>query len=197
MAGYNDFSEKTRVQVPATVHLCRLGYKYLSHIAESDYDASTNILTGIFKSAVQRLNPGASEQDVASALSELISKSGNDDLGREFYKLVTQKTGLKIIDFENPDNNEWHCTTEFTCRNDETTDEFRPDITCFVNGLPLAFIEVKIPNNRQGIIAERDRTNERMSNNAFRKFLNVTQLMIFSNNQEYDSESIVPISGTP
>lgn len=195
MAGYNEFSEKTRVQVPAAVHLCRLGYKYLSHITEDDYDASTNILTGIFKSAVQRLNPEASEQDVASALSELISKSGNDDLGREFYKLVTQKSGLKFIDFDNPDNNDWHCTTEFTCRNEETTDEFRPDITCFVNGLPLAFIEVKIPNNRQGIIAERDRTNERMANNAFRKFLNVTQLMIFSNNQEYDNESIVPISG--
>lgn len=195
MAGYNEFSEKTRVQVPAAVHLCRLGYKYLSHITEDDYDASTNILTGIFKSAVQRLNPEASEQDVESALAELISKSGNDDLGREFYKRITQDTGLRIIDFDNPENNEWNCTTEFTCLNEETTDEFRPDITCFVNGLPLAFIEVKIPNNRDGIIAERDRMNKRMANNAFRRFLNVTQLMIFSNNQEYDAESIVPISG--
>jgi len=35
----------------------------------------------------------------------------------------------------------------------------------------------------------------RMSNEKFRRFLNVTQLMIFSNNQEYDNESRVPIQG--
>ena len=34
-----------------------------------------------------------------------------------------------------------------------------------------------------------------MSNKRFRRFLNVTQLMIFSNNQEYDTENRVPIQG--
>ena len=85
--------------------------------------------------------------------------------------------------------------SEFTCENPESHDNFRPDITCFVNGLPLAFIEVKIPNNREGILAERARMNRRFSNRAFRSFLNVTQLMIFSNNQKYDNESRVPIQG--
>lgn len=103
----------------------------------------------------------------------------NADLGREFYALLSANSGVKLVDFENPDNNEWHVTTEFTCHNDETDDEFRPDITCFVNGMPLAFIEVKKPNNHEGILAERDRINMRMSKKCFHTFFNITQLMIF------------------
>ena len=38
----------------------------------------------------------------------------------------------------------------------ETGKNFRPDITCFINGIPVAFIEVKKPNNRDGILAERE-----------------------------------------
>jgi type I restriction enzyme, R subunit len=109
--------------------------------------------------------------------------------------LLSANSGVKLVDFENPDNNEWHVTTEFTCHNDETDDEFRPDITCFVNGMPLAFIEVKKPNNHEGILAERDRINMRMSKKCFRTFFNITQLMIFSNNQEYDNTNRVPIQG--
>lgn len=195
MAGNHNFTEKTRVQVPATLHLCRLGYKYLPFINESEYDAKTNILKEVFVKAVQRLNPSVSETEIRDVLGELISKCSNDDLGREFYKRVTQNTGIRIIDFEHPENNDWHCTTEFTCENKDTSDNFRPDITCFINGLPLVFIEVKIPNNHNGILAERDRINKRMANPAFKTFFNATQFMIFSNNQEYDTESIVPISG--
>ena len=122
--------------------------------------------------------------------------SNNDDLGREFYQLLSANSGIKLIDFENPDNNDWHVTTEFTCENEDTEDEFRPDITCFVNGLPLAFIEVKKPNNHEGILAERERINKRMSKSCFRRFFILTQLMIFSNNMEYDTlGGIVPIQG--
>lgn len=41
-------NENTRVQVPAALHLCKLGYIYLDKI--DSYDHSTNILTGIFLS---------------------------------------------------------------------------------------------------------------------------------------------------
>ncbi|MCD8291951.1 MAG: DEAD/DEAH box helicase family protein, partial [Prevotella sp.] len=54
---------------------------------------------------------------------------------------------------------------------------------------------VKKPNNRDGILAERERINKRMRNDKFRRFMNITQLMIFSNNQEYDNENRVPIQG--
>ena len=39
------FNENTRVQVPAAVHLCRLGYQYYGAIAPEEFDASTNVLT--------------------------------------------------------------------------------------------------------------------------------------------------------
>ena len=191
--GNASFNENTRVQVPAALHLCKLGYNYLDNIPA--YDAKTNILKDVFQNAVKRLNPEMSSQDASLLLSKIINMADNDDLGREFYQLLSANSGVKLIDFENPDNNDWHVTTEFTCENEETEDEFRPDITCFVNGLPLVFIEVKKPNNHEGILAERDRINKRMRKRCFRRFFNVTQLMIFSNNQEYDNESRVPIQG--
>ena len=187
------FNENTRVQVPAAMHLCRLGYIYLDNITE--YDSKTNILTDVFLRSVQRLNPELSELQAKQLLNEITLILDNNDLGREFYNKLSSNSNIKLIDFQDVDRNEWHVTTEFTCENQDSGDSFRPDITCFVNGLPLAFIEVKKPNNHDGILAERERINIRMRNEKFRRFLNVTQLMIFSNNQEYDNENRVPIQG--
>lgn len=83
--------------------------------------------------------------------------------------------------------------TELTYQNGE--DEFRPDITLLINGLPLAFIEVKKPNNRDGIIAEHTRMNKRFAKKVFRRFANITQIMVFSNNMEYDDNDVEPIEG--
>ena len=143
------FSEITRVQIPAILHLTRLGYTYLPVI--DDYDHKTNILTDIFTNKIKQLNPKAKKQEIKILLDTLIRVANNDDLGREFYKLINNTNGLKIIDFDNPENNDWHCTAEFTCKDENSGENFRPDITCFINGLPLAFIEVKIPNNKDGI----------------------------------------------
>lgn len=189
------FNENTRVQVPAALHLCKLGYQYLDENDIMVYDHKTNILTDVFLRSVKRINPEVSSEEVSTLYSKVVNMADNADLGREFYALLSANSGVKLVDFENPDNNEWHVTTEFTCHNDETDDEFRPDITCFVNGMPLAFIEVKKPNNHEGILAERDRINMRMSKKCFRTFFNITQLMIFSNNQEYDNTNRVPIQG--
>lgn len=189
------FNENTRVQVPAAIHLCRLGYTYLDRIDAAEYEPSTNILVGVFREAMSRLNPEMSDAEISLQLSSLVQAAKNDDLGREFYRKTTSVSGVRFIDFDNPNNNLWHCTTKFTCENPDTHDSFRPDITCFVNGLPLAFIEVKKPNNHEGMLAERERLNTRFRNKAFRPFLNITQLMIFSNNQEYDSENVVPVQG--
>ena len=150
------FNENTRVQVPAALHLCRLGYIYLDSIGESDCEPNTNILVNVFREAVSNLNAGITEDRINALLSELVQAAKNDDLGREFFQKITATSGERIIDFVNPNNNLWHCTTELTCENPETHDNFRPDITCFVNGLPLAFIEVKKPNNHEGMLAERE-----------------------------------------
>lgn len=130
------FNENTRVQVPAAIHLCRLGYTYLDRIDVAEYESSTNILTDIFHEAMSRLNPEMSDAEISLQLSGLVQAAKNDDLGREFYQKITSDSGVRFIDFNNPNNNLWHCTTEFTCEDPETHDNFRPDIMCFVNGLP-------------------------------------------------------------
>lgn len=184
--------------MPALVHLTRLGYSYFGKIHEEDagtiYDPDTNILLKVFKEQFAKLNPGK-EGLAEQTLKDIRLELNNDDLGRTFYKRLTSVSPIKLVDFENPDNNIFQCTAEFTCRNGE--DNFRPDITLFINGLPLVFIEVKKPNNYGGMVAEANRmTLQRFPNKKFRRFINITQLMIFSNNMEYDAKGgVVPIEG--
>lgn len=192
------FTEATRVQMPALVHLTRLGYTYYGKLYEDmagkKYDPDTNILLEVFKEQFCALNPGR-EGEVDETLRMIRQELDNDDLGRGFYKRLTSVSPVKLVDFDEPKNNVYHCTAEFTCKRDQ--DEFRPDITIFVNGLPLVFIEVKKPNNRGGMVEESTRMNrQRFPNKKFRRFINITQFMIFSNNMEYDTlGGIVPVQG--
>lgn len=198
MSNINKFNEATRVQMPALVHLTRIGYKYFGKLTEDMagkiYDLDTNILIEVFKEKFCELNPGR-EGEVEQLLRTIHQELDNDDLGRSFYKRLTSVSPVRLIDFENPENNIYHFTAEFTCKRDD--DEFRPDITLFINGLPLSFIEVKKPNNHGGMVAESERmNNRRFPNKKFRRFINISQLMIFSNNMEYDADGgIVPIQG--
>ncbi len=193
-----DFSESTRVQIPAMVHLTRLGYQYFGKIHEEQagtvYDAETNILLEVFQEQFERLNP-THEGEYAEVLRDIKKKLNDDDLGRGFYDRLKSTSPTRLIDYDHPENNVFHFTAEFTCKNGD--DEFRPDITLFINGLPLCFVEVKKPNNPGGMVAESNRMNdERFPNKKFRRFINITQLMIFSNNMEYDTlGGIVPIQG--
>src|SRR5690606_23219167 len=91
------------------------------------------------------------------------------------------------------DNNSFHVVTELTYRKDD--EEFRPDITLLINGMPLVFIEVKKPNNQDGIQAELNRIQKRFRNKKFKNFVNITQLMVFSNNMEYREDSIQLLEG--
>lgn len=192
------FSEATRVQMPAMVHLTRIGYTYFGKLSEDKngtvYDGDTNILLPIFEQQFKRLNP-EHEGEYLQVLKDIRKELNDDDLGRGFYNRLKAVSPVKLIDFDNIGNNTFHFTAEFTCKNGQ--DEFRPDITLFVNGLPLCFVEVKKPNNHGGMLAESTRMNkERFPNKKFRRFINITQLMIFSNNMEYDAlGGIVPIQG--
>lgn len=194
----NLFNEATRVQMPALVHLMRLGYIYYGKISEDMagkvYDADTNILIDVFTKQFAKLNP-VHAGEALYVLKEIRQELDNDDLGRSFYARLTSVSPIKLIDYDNPENNVYHYTAEFTCKNGQ--DEFRPDITLFINGLPLVFVEVKKPNNHGGMVAESKRMNkQRFPNKKFRRFINITQLMLFSNNMEYDAMGgIVPIQG--
>lgn len=186
------FNEDTRVKIPAILHLARLGYGYLP-LKSIEWNRANNIVPKLFQAAVGKLNPQATDAEINDCLNELDLLLDNEDLGKAFYERITNPSGLRIIDFENFHRNSLHVVTEFPCKNGE--DEFRPDITLLINGMPLVLIEVKKPNNRDGILAERKRLESRFKNPKFKKFINAIQLMVFSNNMEYDDGSPEPLEG--
>ena len=193
------FSEDSRVKFPTIMHLVQMGYEYVSlkglkkyDVPAVEFDPLTNILTKQFTDAFLSLNPELDETDAAKKLKEIQDSLANDDLGREFFYKYLQEPGLgRIIDLSSEDNfyynNTFQVATEMTC-GDLSSDNYRPDITLFINGLPLAFIEVKKENNDIGIKAEIDRMKKRFENSKFRRYLNITQIMVFSNDMEYDDQ---------
>lgn len=190
MAG---FSEDTRVKIPALTHLTRIGYTYRP-LHSLHLDPETNIDIDTFGRKLHELNPGVSDKETELFIGKIGVMLNNDDLGREFYEKILSNKTYNIIDYDNPKNNVWECVTEMPCENGG--ESFRPDITLLINGLPLVFIEVKMPNNRGGMLQEYHRMNDtRFPNSKFRRFLNLTQLMIFSDNKHYDFSTQVPVQG--
>lgn len=186
------FNEDSRVKIPTILHLMRLGYQYLS-LKDQTWDIDSNIFPQLFKSAIGKINPDTSDADIGRVLEDVKLLLDNEDLGRAFFERLSDRSNTKLIDFENFNNNSFHVVTELSYLNGD--EEFRPDITLLINGMPLVFIEVKKPNNREGILAERDRINKRFQNKKFKRFANVTQFMIFSNNMEYDDGDPEPVQG--
>ena len=188
------FNEDSRVKIPSILHLMRLGYDYLSLKDPGiHWDEATNIFTDIFKTSIAQINEDISDFDIEKCYDEVSLCLKNEDLGKAFYEKLINRSGIKLIDFDNFKNNTFNVVTELTYKKDE--DEFRPDITLLINGMPLVFIEVKKPNNRDGILAEHNRIKIRFQNKNFRHFVNMTQLMVFSNNMEYDDSSPEKIEG--
>lgn len=185
------FNEDSRVKIPALLHLCRLGYEYIPR-RQQHRNEETNIFPNIFKQSIATIN-NIAEQEAAILLEEISLKLKYDDLGRDFYKHLVNTSGMRLIDFQYFHKNSFHITTELTYKNGD--EEFRPDITLLINGMPLVFIEVKKPNNREGVLAERNRINKRFALKDFNAFTNITQLMLFSNNMEYEDGVTEPVMG--
>lgn len=185
-------NEDTRVKIPSILHLTRLGYRYLS-LKDTIHNEDTNVFPDIFIESFNRINPEAEVGDAERMIQKISLALDHEDLGETFYNLLTQVSGTKLIDFENINNNSFNVVTELTCKNGD--DEFRPDITLLINGIPLCFIEVKKPNNREGVLAERERIDVRSANKKFRKFINISQILVFSNNMEYDESTVEPLEG--
>ncbi|KNE06435.1 restriction endonuclease subunit R [Helicobacter pylori] len=172
-------NEITRVQVPALMHLAKLGYNFISQKNKPNLDTATNILTDSFTQAFERLNPNKNAKDV---LAEMKKRLNYDDLGKSFYEYLL-KSESQIIDFDNPNNNLYEMMAELPYKS------FRPDITLFVNGLPLVDIEVKQPLAEQGIREEKDRHIKRYENPENKVFYNLAQIWLFSDNLPYDENN--------
>lgn len=125
----------------------QLSYKYLS-LKNQTWDESTNIFTDIFKKSIQKINPEIHLSEMHRVFGEVSLCIENEDLGKAFHEKLIDKSGIRLIDFEDFSNNTFNVVSELQCRKDD--EEFRPDTTILINGMPLAFIEVKKPNNQDG-----------------------------------------------
>ena len=176
-----------------------MGYTYLSERSQepgSDYDPDTNIFFEPFRAALERINHTHltihQARDIVGKLRRMLD---GDDVGRAFFEaLLSGVDGVRLVEFAQLENNTFQVLTELPYANGENS--FRPDITFLVNGMPLGFMEVKRQNNKDGILAERERMFQRFKNPIYRRFANITQLMAFSNNQEYDDEDRYHLQGS-
>ncbi|GAA7549221.1 hypothetical protein HpBHB32_08090 [Helicobacter pylori] len=175
------YNEITRVQIPALMHLAELGYNFISQKNKPNLDTATNILIDSFIQAFNQLNPNPTK-NAQETLAEIKKRLNYDDLGKSFYEYLL-KSEYQIIDFYNPNNNLYEMMTELPYKS------FRPDITLFINGLPLVNIEVKQPLAGQGIKEEKDRHIQRYENPENKIFYNLAQIWLFSDNLPYDEKN--------
>ncbi len=142
-----------------------LGYAYLPgpDIAP-DGDAperasySTSILEGRLRSALQRLNPHLDADTLGEVLKQVkrIDGPSLEENNLAFHRLLTKgvevqvrKDGAfrgdlaRLVDFEDPDANDWLVVNQFTVT--EGGNNRRPDMVVFLNGLPVAVVELKNP----------------------------------------------------
>ena len=124
------------------------------------------ILSARFRQALERLNPDVPSEAIDEAYRKvnLISSPVLVDANHEFHRYLTDgieveylrpdgTTGydpVRLIDFDEPENNDWLAVNQFTVTESGYTR--RPDIVLFVNGLPLGVIELKnAANENTGI----------------------------------------------
>ncbi|WP_001146655.1 type I restriction endonuclease [Helicobacter pylori] len=176
------YNEITRVQIPALMHLAELGYNFISQKNKPNLDTATNILIDSFTQAFERLNPNPTK-NAKDVLAEMKKRLNYDDLGKSFYEYLL-KSEHQIIDFDNPSNNLYEMMTELPYKS------LRPDITLFINGLPLVNIEVKQPYAEKGIKEEKVRHTNRYKNPENKVFYNLAQIWLFSDNLPYNENNL-------
>ena len=117
------------------------------------------VLPGRLRSALTKMNPQLPAGPLEDAQAALSRPPGAtiESQNRAFHRMAVDgvtveygdQTGtirgaqVRVIDFDSPMNNDWLAVNQFTVVADKC--ERRPDIVLFVNGLPLAVIELKNP----------------------------------------------------
>lgn len=166
------FNEKYTSQLPALQMLCALGWQYLAPqqaMAERGGRAQAVLLGDILREQLRRINAihyrgkdyAFSDSNIEAAVRTIGDVSYETEFelaGRDVYNLLTQgksfeqsvggdrkSFALRYIDWENPANNTYHVTAEYSVVRSGSSELYTPDIVLFVNGIPLVVIECKSP----------------------------------------------------
>ncbi|HDP98400.1 MAG TPA: type I restriction endonuclease subunit R [bacterium] len=123
------------------------------------------VLVDRFKQAVHFLNPQILADAREQAIREVLHIASPDLItnNEKFHRYLTdgvevefQSDGITrgdkvwLIDFEEPENNEFLIVNQFTVIEENVNK--RPDVVLFVNGLPLVVIELKNPADENATI---------------------------------------------
>lgn len=172
------FREDHISQLPALQLLINMGWKYLTPaqaMKARGGRASNVLLEDVLKTQLQKINKihyrqreyPFSEANINAAIlaiRNLPIQEGYINANQHFYDLITlgrsfeQRVGgdkksfsFRYIDWEQPENNVFHVTEEFSVLRDGRNDHYRPDIVLFVNGIPFVIIECKSPKVKDPI----------------------------------------------
>jgi type I restriction enzyme R subunit len=168
----NPLTEST-VESAALAWLSELGWqvKHGSEIAPDGLFAERQdygqvVLNQRLRDALARLNPDLPPEALQDAFRKLLNPPGAtlEQRNRAFHRMLVDGvaveyrrpdgaiagTQVRILDFDDPDNNDWLAVNQFTVVENRHTR--RPDVVLFVNGLPLAVIELKNPADEQATI---------------------------------------------
>lgn len=124
------------------------------------------ILWGRLREALERINPGTTPtllDEVIKIVQRAESQSLIDENARLHQLIIDgvavehrsddgqlRTTRLGLVDFEQPENNDWAVINQFTIVENGKTR--RPDVLVMVNGMPLALLELKNPANEQATL---------------------------------------------
>ena len=123
------------------------------------------VLTARLRDAVARLNPSIPAESQEEAVQKVLSPTSPSLVqnNRIFHLMlvdgieveyrdadgVMRGGRVQLVDFQNPVNNDWLAVNQFTVVENS---ERRPDIVLFINGLPLAVIELKNPTDENATV---------------------------------------------
>jgi type I restriction enzyme R subunit len=123
------------------------------------------LLTGRLKEVLLCLNRGMPEPVLDEVVHQVV-KLGHPSLiqnNRAFHEalidgvpVVVERDGekrgdrVRLIDFEHPEQNRFLVVNQYTVQG--TKQPRRPDLVCFINGIPIAVIELKNPATEQANI---------------------------------------------
>ncbi|GGH68663.1 type I deoxyribonuclease HsdR [Paenibacillus silvae] len=156
-----EWNEKKLVENRLIQQLQEMGYAY-AHGPSLDAERKSGlevILTERLSHAILRLNPWISENNLSKVVRSITHidavnlMEANEKIHNMLvnYISVQQDLGkgkkgqtIKLIDFNNPDNNEFLVVDQFSVKGGEEKG-IRPDLILFINGLPLVLIECKSP----------------------------------------------------
>ena len=134
------------------------------HALRASY--ADTIFPSVVRDALTRLNPNLPAEALDDAFRKLTHPEGSTlaASNRAFHRMAVdgvtveyrddggaiRGAQVQVLDFEQPSNNDWLAVNQFTVI--ENNHERRPDIVLFVNGLPLAVIELKNPGDEDATL---------------------------------------------